>query len=84
MYKRQPERQKLSNKITTEKGIDVDPGDCIIVIKENGSIGEVFLPEINIPSQESKGYKLTLNVLDFIDKEKGALIRAAANKNKYN
>ena len=84
LCRRQPGRPKLSSKIKAEEGIDIAPGDCIIVIKEDGSIGEVILPEVNVPSQESKGYKLTLDVLEFIDKEKGGLIRTAANKKKYN
>ena len=46
-------RPRLSNKIKMEEGIDVADGDCIIVIKENGCIGEVILPEVNNPAQES-------------------------------
>jgi len=84
LYRRQHGRPKLSNKVKIEEGIDVADGDCIIVIKENGSIGEVILPEVNNPEQESKGYKLTLDVLEFIDKEKGALIRSETNRKKYN
>ena len=74
----------MNKNIKFEEGIDIAPGDCIIVIKEDGSIGEVILPEVNVPAQESKGYKLALDVLEFIDKEKGELIRNAANKKKYN
>ena len=62
-------------------------GDRITVhykIKEDGSIGQVIMPEVNNPAQESKGYKLTLDILEFIDKEKGALIRSETNKRKYN
>ena len=77
-------RPKLSNKVTMEEGIDVAVGDSIIVIKEDGSIGQVILPEVNNPAQESKGYKLTLNILEFIDKEKGSLIRSETNRRKYN
>ncbi len=84
LYRRQHGRPKLSNKIKVEEGIDVADGDCIIVIKENGSIGEVILPEVNNPAQESKGYKLTWDVLEFIDREKGALIRSETNRKKYN
>jgi hypothetical protein len=84
LYRRQHGRPKLSNKVKIEEGIDVADGDCIIVIKENGSIGEVILPEVNNPALESKGYKLTLDVLEFIDREKGALIRSETNRKKYN
>lgn len=74
----------MSNNIKFEEGIDIAPGDCIIVIKEDGSIGEVILPEVNTPSQETKGYKITLKLIEIIDKEKGLMIRNAANKKKYN
>jgi len=84
LYRRQHERLKLSNKVTIEEGIDVAVGDSIIVIKEDGSIGQVIMPEINNPAQESKGYKLTLDILEFIDREKGVLIRSATNRRKYN
>jgi len=84
LYRRQHGRPKLSNKIKVEEGIDVADGDCIIVIKEDGSIGQVILPEVNNPAQESKGYKLTLDILEFIDREKGVLIRSATNRRKYN
>ena len=84
LCKRQPRRPKLSNKIVVEEGIDVAVGDSVIVIKEDGSIGQVIMPEVNNPAQESKGYKLTLDILEFIDKEKGGLIRSETNKRRYN
>ena len=84
LCRKQHERQKLSNKVLIEEGIDVAVGDSIIVIKEDGSIGQVILPEANNPAQESKGYKLTLDILEFIDKEKGMLIRSETNRRKYN
>lgn len=84
LCKRQQGRPKLSNKIAMEEGIDVAVGDSVIVIKEDGSIGQVIMPEVNNPAQESKGYKLTLDVLEFIDKEKGGLIRAETNRRRYN
>jgi len=77
-------RPRLSDKIAMEEGIDVAVGDSIIVIKEDGSIGQVILPEVNNPAQESKGYKLTLDILEYIDKEKGAMIRSETNRRRYN
>lgn len=74
----------MSDKIAMEEGIDVAVGDSIIVIKEDGSIGQVILPEVNDPAQESKGYKLTLDILEYIDKEKGAMIRSETNRRRYN
>jgi hypothetical protein len=84
LFKKQHGRPKLNNKIVMEEGIDVAVGDSIIVIKEDGSIGQVIMPEVNNPAQESKGYKLTLDVLEFIDREKGGLIRSETNRKRYN
>lgn len=84
LFRRLHGRPKLSNKIVMEEGIDVAVGDSVIVIKEDGSIGQVIMPEVNNPAQESKGYKLTLDILEFIDKEKGGLIRSETNRRKYN
>ena len=84
LFKKQHGRPKLNNKIVMEEGIDVAVGGSIIVIKEDGSIGQVIMPEVNNPAQESKGYKLTLDVLEFIDREKGGLIRSETNRKRYN
>jgi len=84
LCKKQLRRPKLNNKIVIEEGIDVAVGDSVIVIKEDGSIGQVIMPEVNNPAQESKGYKLTLDVLEFINKEKGGLIRSETNRRRYN
>jgi len=84
LCKKQLRRPKLNNKIVIDEGIDVAVGDSVIVIKEDGSIGQVIMPEVNNPAQESKGYKLTLDVLEFINKEKGRLIRSETNRRRYN
>jgi hypothetical protein len=36
------------------------------VIKKDGSIGKVILPEMNAEQQASKGYKQMLKVLDML------------------
>lgn len=74
----------MSSKVRIVDGVDVHEGDCIIVINQDGSIGEVILPEHNNTSPETKGYKLTLDVLEFLLKVKGATIRSKTETKKYN
>ena len=46
--------------------LDMEVGDCVIVIKQNGSIGKVILPEMSNEQQQTKGYKQMLKVLDVL------------------
>ena len=46
--------------------LDMEVGDCAIVIKQNGSIGKVILPEMSNEQQQTKGYKQMLKVLDVL------------------
>ena len=46
--------------------LDFEVGDCCIVIKPNGTIGKVILPEMSSGIQQSKGYKKMLKVIDFL------------------
>ena len=44
----------------------MEVGDCVIVIKQNGSIGKVILPEMTPEQQRTEGYKKMLAVLDVL------------------
>ena len=46
--------------------IDFEIGDCCIVIKPNGTIGRVILPEMNNRTPQTDGYKKMLEVIDFL------------------
>ena len=46
--------------------IDFEVGDSVIVIKENGTIGKVIVPEMGIGTTKTAGYKKMLEVLDLL------------------
>ena len=46
--------------------IDFEIGDSVIVIKENGTIGKVIVPEMGIGTTKTTGYKKMLEILDFL------------------
>ena len=44
----------------------MEVGDSVVVIKKDGSIGKVILPEMNNEMQQTQGYKKMLEVLDLL------------------
>ena len=46
--------------------LDFEVGDCCIVIKPNGTIGKVILPEMNHRTPLTEGYKKMLKIIDII------------------
>ena len=46
--------------------IEFDDGDCCVIIKRNGTIGRVVMPEMNKNIIATKGYKKLLDVLEII------------------
>ena len=56
------------NKVTVEVDdhLDIEVGDSVIVIKADGSIGKVILPEMSRETQQTEGYKKMLKVLDLV------------------
>jgi len=58
----------LSSKIDIEVNdeLDFEVGDCVIIIKQNGTIGKVILPEMGIGTTKTAGYKKMLEVIDFV------------------
>ena len=56
------------NKVTVEVDdhLDIEVGDSVIVIKADGSIGKVILPEMSRETQQTEGYKKMLKVLDLL------------------
>ena len=46
--------------------LDFDVGDCCIVIKPDGTIGKVILPEMSNRTPQTAGYKKMLEVVDFL------------------
>ena len=56
------------NKIDFEVADDLefDDGDCCVIIKSNGTIGRVVMPEMNKDIIDTKGYKKLLDVLEIL------------------
>ena len=56
------------NKIDVVVGeeLDFEMGDSVIVIKEDGTIRKVILPEMGIGTNKTKGYKKMLEVIDML------------------
>ena len=46
--------------------IEFDDGDCCVIIKSNGTISRVVMPEINKNIIATKGYKKLLDVLEIL------------------
>ena len=52
--------------IAIDDHLDIEVGDSVIVIKADGSLGKVILPEMNRDTQQTEGYKKMLKVLDLL------------------
>ena len=52
--------------IAIDDHLDIEVGDSVIVIKSDGSLGKVILPEMNRDTQQTEGYKKMLKVLDLL------------------
>ena len=46
--------------------LDFEDGDCAVIIKHDGSIGKVIMPDMNRNILESEGYKKLLDVLEVL------------------
>ena len=46
--------------------LEFEEGDCCVIIKRNGTIGRVVMPEMNKSIIATKGYKKLLDVLEII------------------
>ena len=56
------------NKIDVVVGeeLDFEIGDSVIVIKEDGTIRKIILPEMGIGTNRTDGYKKMLKVIDML------------------
>ena len=46
--------------------LEFEDGDIAITIKQDGSIGKVILPKMDLKTQSSAGYKAMLDVVDLL------------------
>tara|TARA_E500000178_G_scaffold289235_1_gene292225 strand:+ start:2076 stop:2300 length:225 start_codon:yes stop_codon:yes gene_type:complete len=52
--------------IEIDDHLDMEVGDSVVVIKKDGSVGKVILPEMNNETQHTAGYKKMLQVLEIL------------------
>ena len=57
---------KINIDIADELDFDFEEGDSCIHIKSDGTIGKVFMPEMNSKVVNSKGYKKLLDIIDVL------------------
>ena len=46
--------------------LEFEDGDCCVIIRSDGSIGRVVMPEMNKDIIATKGYKKLLDVLEIL------------------
>ena len=46
--------------------LEFEDGDCAVIIKEDGSIGRVVMPDVNRKMIASEGYRKLLDVLEVL------------------
>ena len=46
--------------------LEFEDGDCCVIIRSDGSIGRVVMPEMNTDVIKTKGYKKLLDVLEML------------------
>ena len=46
--------------------LEFEEGDCAVIIKQDGSIGRVIMPQMNQATLKTEGYKKLLDVLEVL------------------
>ena len=46
--------------------LEFEDGDCCVIIRSDGSIGRVVMPEMNTDVIKTKGYRKLLDVLEIL------------------
>ena len=46
--------------------LEFEEGDCAVIIKSDGSIGRVIMPQMNQATLKTEGYKKLLDVLEVL------------------
>ncbi len=57
---------KINIEIADELDFDFEEGDSCIHIKSDGTIGKVFMPEMNNKVVNSTGYRKLLDIIDIL------------------
>ena len=52
--------------IEVDDELNFEIGDSVIIIKQDGTIGKVILPEMGVGTTKTVGYKKMLEVIDML------------------
>jgi len=52
--------------IEVDDELNFEIGDSVIIIKQDGTIGKVILPEMNNRMPQTEGYKKMLKIIDIL------------------
>lgn len=63
-YKKLRRRQKLSDQ---NSGLEITPGDSVVVIGENGKLKKLVVPELNGKLPMTKGAEMLVEILKIFD-----------------
>ena len=57
------------NKARIEDTLDIEAGDSVIVIRADGTIGKVIMPEVRNELDRTPGYEKVIEVLELFNPE---------------
>jgi hypothetical protein len=57
------------NKARIEDTLDIEAGDSVIVIRADGTIGKVIMPEVRNELDKTPGYEKVIEVLELFNPE---------------
>lgn len=57
------------NKARIEDTLDIEAGDSVIVIRADGTIGKVIMPEVRNELDKTPGYERVIEVLELFNPE---------------
>ena len=57
------------NKARIEDTLDIEAGDSVIVIRADGTIGKVIMPEVRDELDKTPGYEKVIEVLELFNPE---------------
>ena len=57
------------NRARMEDTLDIEAGDSVIVIRADGSIGKVIMPEVRNELDKTPGYEKVIEVLELFNPE---------------
>ena len=57
------------NKAMIEDTLDIEAGDSVIVIRADGTIGKVIMPEVRNELDKTPGYEKVIEILELFNPE---------------